>query len=64
MHNIAEYPSIIEEKADSRGNLPNDFENYCGKMKSHLYHQKRCGNNNGKNAWMNYIIIKDIIYMI
>ena len=50
MYNIAECPTIIEEKADSQGNLPNDFDSYCGKMRSNLFYQQKCGNNNGKNC--------------
>ena len=39
MHNIAEYPSIIEEKADSQGNLYNKgYYLYDITMKNSIFH--------------------------
>ena len=49
MYNIDDCPTIIEAKKDSSGNLPNDFESYCGKSDNNLYFQKEC-NNNGKKC--------------
>ena len=50
MFNFAECPTIIEEKTDSNGKLPNDFDKYCGQTSNNLYFQQNCGNNNGRNC--------------
>ena len=51
MYNIAECPIIIEEKKDASGNLPNDFEKYCGKNGyDNVYYQQECNNNNGRKC--------------
>ena len=50
MFNMVDCPTIIEEKRDSDGNLPNDFEKYCGKTDDNLYFQQECRNKNGKNC--------------
>jgi hypothetical protein len=51
MYNVAECPIIIEEKRDDYGDLPNNFENYCGKIGyDNLYYQQECNNNNGRKC--------------
>ena len=37
-------------ETDSNGNLPNDFDKYCGQTSNNLYFQQNCGNNNGRNC--------------
>ena len=48
MYNVADCPILIEAKKDASGNLPNDFESYCGKSDDNLYYQQDCNNNGRK----------------
>ena len=48
IYNIGDCPTIIEAKKDALGNLPNDFESYCGKSDDNLYFQQECNSNGRK----------------
>ena len=44
MINMIDCPMVIEESRDKNGNLPDDFNSYCGKFDDNLYFQKSCDN--------------------
>lgn len=50
MYDLADCPVIIEEKRNSNGDLPTDFEKYCRKTGDNLYYQQECGVNNGRKC--------------
>ena len=44
MRNMFECPMVIEESRDKNGNLPDDFDAYCGQYDDNLFYQKSCDN--------------------
>jgi hypothetical protein len=44
MRNVFDCPIAIEETRDEDGNLPKDFDSYCGLNDSNLFYQKDCVN--------------------
>ena len=60
MHNVLNCPTIVEEAVDESGNLPNDFQKYCGKTDPNLFYQKRCDNT--EKQCLDKLYSKHLIY--
>ena len=61
MRNMLECPMVIEETRDQNGNLPDDFDSYCGKFDDNLYFQKSC--DNGYKQCLDQVYSKHIKYI-
>ena len=60
MRNVFDCPIAIEASRDENGNLPNDFDSYCGRNDSNLFYQKGCDNSNKQCLDQTYS--KHVIY--
>lgn len=61
MINMIDCPMVIEESRDKNGNLPDDFNSYCGKFDDNLYFQKSC--DNGYKQCLDQVYSKHIKYI-
>ena len=60
MRNVFDCPMIIEESRDKNGNLPNDFDAYCGRNDPNLFYQKDCDNSD--KQCMDQVYSKHVLY--
>ena len=60
MHNMLNCPTIVEESIDEFGNLPNDFQKYCGGTTPNLFYQKRC--DNSEKQCLDKLFTKHLLY--
>ena len=60
MHNMLNCPTIVEESVDEFGNLPYDFQKYCGGTTPNLFYQKRC--DKSEKQCLDKLFTKHLLY--